>query len=153
MSFGNYIKDKMSYIIVIFFVMISCEILLIPFQINMLIKIYLVFTPMLVFMICFLIEYYKKRTYYNNVKMKLDELEEKYLITALLGRANFTEAKILEEMLQEINKSMIENVNKYKFRQEEYKEYIELWIHEIKIPISAGKMIIENNKNEVTRKY
>ena len=45
---------------------------------------------------------------------------------------------------------MLENVDKYKYAQEEYKEYIELWIHEIKLPISAGKMIIENNRTEVT---
>ncbi len=45
---------------------------------------------------------------------------------------------------------MLENVDKYKYLQEDYKEYIELWIHEIKLPIAAGKMIIENNKSEVT---
>ena len=46
---------------------------------------------------------------------------------------------------------MIENVNKYKFLMNDYKEYIELWIHEIKIPIATSKMIIQNNKNSVTR--
>ena len=45
---------------------------------------------------------------------------------------------------------MLENVDKYKYLQEDYKEYIELWIHEIKLPIAAGKMIIENNKSVVT---
>ena len=34
---------------------------------------------------------------------------------------------------------------------EDYKDYIELWIHEIKIPIATSKMVIENNKNEVTK--
>lgn len=34
---------------------------------------------------------------------------------------------------------------------EDYKDYIELWIHEIKIPIAASKMVIENNKNEATK--
>ena len=38
-----------------------------------------------------------------------------------------------------------------KYLQDDYKEYIELWIHEIKIPISASKMIIENNKTSVTK--
>ena len=42
---------------------------------------------------------------------------------------------------------MLENVNYYKNIQEDYKEYIELWIHEVKIPIAASKLIIENNKN------
>lgn len=34
---------------------------------------------------------------------------------------------------------------------EDYKDYIELWIHEIKLPIAASKMIIENNKNKTTK--
>ena len=46
---------------------------------------------------------------------------------------------------------MLENVNNYKHLTEEYKEYIELWIHEIKIPIATSKLIIENNKNEITK--
>ena len=46
---------------------------------------------------------------------------------------------------------MLENVNSYKQLQEDYKEYIELWIHEIKIPIATSKLIIENNKNEITK--
>ncbi|MDO5760994.1 MAG: sensor histidine kinase, partial [Bacteroidota bacterium] len=60
--------------------------------------------------------------------------------------------KILKRSLDQIDKSMIENVNKYKYMQEDYKEYIELWIHEIKIPIAASKLIIENNKNETTKR-
>ena len=61
------------------------------------------------------------------------------------------EGKILKKSMQEAGKSMLENVNSYKQLQEDYKEYIELWIHEIKIPIATSKLIIENNKNEITK--
>ena len=46
---------------------------------------------------------------------------------------------------------MLENVNYYKNIQEDYKEYIELWIHEVKIPIAASKLMIQNNKNQITK--
>lgn len=58
---------------------------------------------------------------------------------------------MLKDILIQTDKAMLEHVNEYKYRQEDYKEYIELWIHEIKIPIAASKMIIENNKNEATK--
>ena len=77
----------------------------------------------------------------------MDELNEKYLISEIIKTPNFIEGKILKETIQDTGKSMLENVNHYKNIQEEYKEYIELWIHEVKIPIAASKMIIENNKN------
>ena len=86
----------------------------------------------------------------TRLRGKLDSLDEKYLISELLLTPSFEEGKILKEVLQDTDKSMLENVNKYKYIQEDYKEYIELWIHEIKMPIATSKMIIENNKNQVT---
>ena len=32
---------------------------------------------------------------------------------------------------------MLEHVNQYKYLTEDYKEYVELWIHEIKLPIAS----------------
>ena len=81
----------------------------------------------------------------------IDELADKYLISEIINTPDFLEGKILKKSMQEAGKSMLENVNTYKRLQEDYKEYIELWIHEIKIPIATSKLIIENNKNEITK--
>ena len=43
---------------------------------------------------------------------------------------------------------MLENVNKYKYMTEDYKEYIELWIHEIKIPKAKEKKYKNKYKNK-----
>ena len=150
MSFKDYIKDKSIYILVLLFVVVTSEILLIPFNIHKFVKIYIKVVPVVMFSICFFIEYYRKNKYYNNLKNKIEELEEKYLISEIIEASDFSESKILKEVLQETGKSMLENVNNYKHLTEEYKEYIELWIHEVKLPIATGKMIIENNKSEVT---
>ena len=150
MSFREYIKDKIIYILVLLFVVVTSEILLIPFNIHKFVKVYIKVVPVIMFSICFFIGYYKKNKSYNNLKNKLEDLEEKYLIAEIIETPNFSEGKILKEVLQETGKSMLENVNEYKHLSEDYKEYIELWIHEVKMPIATGKMIIENNKNEVT---
>ena len=81
----------------------------------------------------------------------MDDLREKYLISAIIKNPNFVEGKILVNTIQDMGSSMIENVNYYKNIQEDYKEYIELWIHEVKIPIAASKLIIENNKSDITK--
>ena len=150
MSFKEYVKDKSIYILVLLFIVVTSEILLIPFNIHKFVKIYIKVVPVIMFSICFFIEYYRKNKYYNNLKKKLEDLNEKYLIAEIIETSSFSEGRILKEVLQETGKSMLENVNNYKHLTEEYKEYIELWIHEVKIPIATGKMIIENNKNEVT---
>lgn len=47
---------------------------------------------------------------------------------------------------------MLEQVNKTQTTQKEYKEYIESWVHEIKIPITSIKLYCENNKSEMANK-
>lgn len=150
MSFKSFLKDRITYIILILFASITSQILLLPSQIEIYVRIYVGITPIALFFVYFFIEYYRKKNYYNNLKESMMELSEKYLIAEITGNPSFEEGKILKEIVQETGKSMLENVDNYKYLQEDYKEYIELWIHEIKLPIAAGKMIIENNKSEVT---
>ena len=150
MRFKEYLKEKIIYISLLAFAVITIEILLIPYNILVYIKIYIAIVIIAAFLIGFLVEYYSKKNYYDTVKSRIKELQEEYLIMEVLPKANFTEATILEDVIRDIGKSMLENVNKYKYLQEDYKDFIELWIHEIKIPIATSKMIVENNKNEIT---
>lgn len=151
MSLKNFIKEKILLISLLILVLVTIEIFLIAYDVHNFIKIYIIVFPLLLISISLSIEYYNKKTFYNKLEKNLQDLNEKYLISEIIETPNFIEGKILKEVIQDVNKSMIENVNKYKKIQEEYKEYIELWIHEIKIPIATSKMIIENNKSEAGR--
>lgn len=151
MSWKNFLKDKFIYIVLILFAVISSEILLIPFEIAAPIKVYIGVVTIVAMVISFLVEYYRKNNFYKTLEERLNALEEKYLISEVITSPNFTEGKNLKNCLQETGKSMLERVDKYKYLQNDYKEYIELWIHEIKIPIATGKMIIENNKSDITK--
>lgn len=151
MKFKDFIKDKKIEIILMLFSTMSIEIILLAYQIQLIVRVYVVASIILSLLISMLIEYYSKKSYYNNLLEKLDELDQKYLLSEVISKANFQDGNLFKEILEETGKSMLENVNKYKYVQEDYKEYIELWIHEIKTPISASKLIIENNKNEVTK--
>ena len=151
MKFRDFIKDKVLLIATVILALISIEILLLAYNIGIIAQIYIAIIIILVVSISILVEYKNKQHFYNQLKTNMDELNEKYLISEIIKTPNFIEGKILKETIQDTGKSMIENVNHYKNIQEEYKEYIELWIHEVKIPIAASKMIIENNKNGVTK--
>lgn len=151
MKFIDFIKEKMVLIIGTILALVSVEILLLAYDISILIRVYCAFIIAFVMILAILIEYKKKKDYYNELIKNMEDLKEKYLISEIIKTPNFIEGKILKDILQDTGKSMLENVNYYKNIQEDYKEYIELWIHEVKIPIAASKMIIENNKNEVTK--
>ncbi len=137
MKFTSFIKDKILQISLIVFGISTIEIFLICYPYGNFIKIYIPLSLLILYFVSIIIEYFNKKIYYNNIYRLLDELKEKYLITEIIENSSFVEGKILKEILEQIDKSMIENVNKYKYLQEDYKEYIEMWIHEIKIPIAS----------------
>ena len=152
MKFGEFIKEKILLIFLVLFIIASSEILLLPYpQIVIFVRLYIAICPVIIIGIDIVVEYRKKSNFYNELKSNLDELGDKYLISEIINTPDFLEGKILKKSMQEAGKSMLENVNTYKRLQEDYKEYIELWIHEIKIPIATSKLIIENNKNEITK--
>lgn len=151
MKISSFIKEKILIIFLTLLGIAMIEVLLLVYNINIVIRIIIGIIPIILSTIAFSIEYYNKRSFYNLLKENMEVLEEKYLISEIINTPDFIEGKILKETIQETGKSMLENVNKYKYLQEDYKEYIELWIHEIKLPIVASKMVIENNKNEVTK--
>ena len=151
MKFRDFITDKILLIATVILALITIEILLLAYNVGIIVKLYIAIVILIVVAVSILVEYKRKQNFYNQVKRNMDELREKYLISEIIKTPSFTEGKILKELLQDAGKSMIENVNHYKNLQEDYKEYIELWIHEVKIPIATSKMIIENNKNEATR--
>lgn len=146
----KFLKDKIIYIILLIFTIISIEIFLIPYNVQLYIKIYVPVVICLSFIVAFITEYYSKDKYYKTIKSRMEDLQEKYLITELLPKSNYIETEMMEDIIKDMGKSMLENVNMYKYLQEDYKDFIELWIHEIKIPIATSKMIIENNKNKIT---
>ena len=151
MKFGKWIQNKIVAIIILLFALITIFIFLLPYSIPKPILTYIWISVLLAYIIGILLEYYQKKTFYQDIEEKLQELQEKYLIVELIKEPNFLEGRLLKEILEKTNKSMLEHVNSYKYNQEEYKEYIELWIHEIKIPIATSKMVIENNKNAITK--
>lgn len=151
MNFKLFLKEKAITILLLLFSIITIEIFLMAYNVGMFIKIYIPLIIMGLYVVSIAIEYFKKKKFYDNLSNMLEELEEEYLITEIINTPDFLEGKLLKNTIETIDKSMLENVNKYKYMTEDYKEYIELWIHEIKIPIAASKMVIENNKNEVTK--
>lgn len=143
-------KSKLVYLSILIIIALSIIVILLPYNINPLIIIYIFLMPVISYLIYAITDNKIRKNYYAKVKAILDDLDEKYLLTELLPNGTFEDAKILKEILIDTNKSMIENVNKYKFEMADYKEYIEMWIHEIKLPVATTKLIIENNRNETT---
>lgn len=115
MDFKTFIKDKKLLTFLLLFGIITIEIFLIPYQVGYFIRLYIPVVIFSLYVIDIIIEYYIKRRFYENLSNTLNELSEKYLITELVNSPSFMEGKMLKNLLEEVDKSMIENVNKYKY--------------------------------------
>ena len=96
------------------------------------------------------LEYLQKRSFYTPLLKNLEELDKKYLMSELIDEPSFTEGKILYEVLVQSNKSMNDEIARYRLTSQEYREYIEAWVHEVKTPIASSRLIIENNQSAPT---
>ena len=115
MNIRGFIKDKALQIALLLFAMITSEIFLIPYPIATFIKIYIPIIIVSMYVFGLGIEYGIKKSYYTKVSNILEELEEKYLITEIIKTPNFIEGRILKDTLEEVDKTMVEKVNFYKY--------------------------------------
>lgn len=116
-------------------------------------KIFIIFTELLFFMgffIPMLWDFIKQKQYYDTLLEALEKLEEKTLLPAIIKQAPFLEAKILYEIIKQSDKYMNDRIAYYDKEAREYREYVEIWVHEIKTPVTSAGLMIENNKNITT---
>lgn len=150
MNLKTYITDNITYIITYLLSNILIITILNIFNINKIAKL-LIITLIIIQIIPLITKYIKKNLFYKKLDKTLEKLDKKYLITEIITKPNFLEGELLCNYLYTIDKSMIENINKYKQKTEDFTEYLEAWCHEIKTPIQTTNLIIENNQNKITK--
>ena len=152
MKLSRYLKDKL-YFIILFLTFLSLIILLlVGFKVSLELIIVIISLLVIFAILVLIIEYLKKRSFYNEFVNIVDKLDKKYLVIEMLNSPNFQEGEILYNELFEINKSMLENIKNYEISMNDFKDYIEMWIHEVKIPLSSLVLMIHNNKNNISSK-
>ncbi len=152
MRLKNYLKDKIFSIIIYLLNIILIISILLAFKISSYLVV-IIFTTLLVAGISiFLLDYLRKRKFYQNLITNLDILDKKYLVLETVTPPSFYEGKLLSKILYDIDKSMIEEVDKYKTNLEDFKDYIEMWIHEVKMPLATLILMTHNNK-DLDKKY
>ena len=152
MSKKEYLKDKRLYLIIGMTIYLVILLVLLAFKVNIEATLAITFTYFIGLITILIADYIRKKTFYNNFKCKLDSLDQKYLIVEMLQDAYFLEGRILTDALYEIDKSMIEKINEYKMQVKDFKEYVELWIHEVKLPVASLTLMVHNQKGEQSKK-
>ncbi len=153
MKMKKYIVDHLSSIIVVLFSYLVIFLLLIVFRTSksLMLAITFIFIVMGTFLL--FINYYRKKKFYDEFIHNVCLLDKKYFVLETISKPHFYEGKILYQLLYEIHKSMIENVKIREDSIEDFKEYVEMWIHEVKIPISSLMLLCHNHRENLDNTY
>ena len=109
---------------------------------------------LIVLMLAILIgEYFRRRKFYNELLNNTNRLDKKYLVLETINKPNYYEGELIYQTLYEIDKSMIEHIKEYEDSIDEFKDYVELWIHEVKIPLMSLMLKCHNNKDKIDRTF
>ena len=148
MKIIDYIKDKYFSIFVYIFQIILVSLLLKSFKVESYLIIIILSLNILTGLFLIIYNYYRKNKFYIELNNNMKKLDKKYYVLETIPEPNTYEEKIMVNYLYEINKSMIENINKIESNIIDYKEFVEIWIHEVKIPISSLVLKCHNNKSK-----
>ncbi len=147
MKLGTYLKDKLYAFLIFTIYIIILILFLIALKLTSSIIIFITAFTVAVFFIILFYDYFRKRKFYEELLDKLYSLDKKYLLIEMLLEPNFLEGKILYDVLDEVNKNEHDLISKLKKRQDDFKEYIELWIHEVKLPLASLTLINRKDKS------
>ncbi|WP_294188199.1 sensor histidine kinase [uncultured Clostridium sp.] len=147
----DFLKERALFIFINIIVLVFSSILLSALNVDLYAVIFIFVINLIGILLYHIYDYFNRKNYYDDLLMNLEALDKKYIISDVIKEGSFLESKILYHIIKETTKSMKDDISSLKINNKEYREYIELWVHEIKTPIASSKLIIENNKSELTK--
>lgn len=152
MKFKSFLKDKLYAIFITIFSYLIILLIFISFKVEKSVIIASFFILLNLLILLLLLEYFRKKKFYDSLSFNTHTLDKAYLVLETLTKPSFYEGELLYHTLYEINKSMCENVNAIEKNWNNFKDYIEMWIHEVKIPLSTLILLSNNHKSSFDKK-
>lgn len=95
----------------------------------------------LLFLILQAYDFLKLRSHLDELKSIMDGLDQKHLFSECVPKPHNAYERRIYQLMRRSGKAMIEAVSDARCAQRDYREYIESWVHEIKTPITAARLI------------
>ena len=96
-------------------------------------------------------DFSRKKTFYREMEEKLNALEEKYFLMEMLKRPEFLEGELFYDTMVQMEKSMNDEIYRQIRKNNEFKQYIETWVHEIKLPIASMRLLLKDYRGSSAR--
>ena len=144
MSIRDYIASKavplcMAAMAGLYLILV-CYFCAIPFSLVLI----LLLSGVLVLLLCIIVGWRRADRRLRMLRSRLGALPEKYLIGETLERPRDAVELQYYLLMQEISRSAIGVVEQARAEKQDYCDYVERWVHEIKTPLTACSLILTN---------
>lgn len=153
MNLKRYIKDQLVKIILFAVFEIFVFLLLCIFNFGFQMALMITIMALVFFLTGFLWDYFRRMNFYRQLTDNTERMDKKYLVLETLKSPEFLEGEIVYSCMYDINKAMIERINEYEYGQQDFKDFIEMWVHEIKLPIASLTLMCHNDRENIDRKF
>ena len=146
-----YWKNKLPFILTNLFCMILMTLFLLACGNAVAVVEMILIVWVLILMAGMGIAYRNRKKELQKLLTMAEGLQERYLIQEVMRLPERADDQVYYQLMKMAGKSMLEQIGEVRRERLEYKEYIEQWIHEIKTPIAAMKLLCENHRMDFTR--
>ena len=150
MSGKQYLKNQLAVILINLLGMLALALFLIASGNNIQTVLFILVVWLLVLASCLLFFFFTRKKALDRLLYMAEQLEERYLLPEIMQEPERADEQVFYQIMKMAEKSMLEQIGEVQRERKEYKEYIEQWIHEVKTPITAMKLICENNRCSFT---
>ena len=150
MGFGAYLADRLAPLVVGAVALAFCALVMTVYGLDAAAVAFVCGVLALAAVTALVLDWLHRRAFYQRLEDALSSLDETYLATELIERPAFLEGQLFYDALDRESKAMRDRIASARRRQREYREYVETWVHEVKTPIAAARLVARNNPSPAT---
>ena len=148
MMFLEYLEEKIFFIIISLIFTLFLSIYLLLIGVNASLIILLAILIIVFIFISLLVSYLLIKKRYEKIVNLVDSLDEKYLIKEVIDKPKNLENKAYYYALDKACKALNDKLSEVENSKNEYLDFLDSFIHEVKTPISALALYADNNNDE-----
>lgn len=95
-------------------------------------------------MLGIVVEYARRRRFLRQLERAAEELESPAWVQEMVQCPTYAEGELEYEVLRRVGKAACDEVAEGRRQTDDYRDYIESWVHEAKLPLAAAHLILEN---------
>ena len=146
MNYGTWLREHGIWFFLYLFVLGSIEVFLLTLPNSGFVKVYVFLALTGCFFGGTYFEYRRVKGYYQELQDAMAVLKDKYLFYEMIERQETQEEQTVKDLFYQVETDTISKLEDLKRSSAEYRDFVETWVHEIKVPIAVIKMILANHK-------